>query len=62
MQMSPYLSFNGQCEQAFTFYEQCLGGRCGPMFRYGGSPWRIRCRPTGRTKSCTRASQWAARC
>jgi PhnB protein len=38
MQMSPYLSFNGQCEQAFAFYEQCLGGRCGPMFRYGGSP------------------------
>ena len=38
MQMSPYLTFNGQCEQAFAFYEQCLGGFCGPMFRYGGSP------------------------
>ena len=38
MQMSPYLSFNGQCEAAFTFYEQCLGGKPGPMFRYAGSP------------------------
>lgn len=38
MQLSPYLSFNGQCERAFAFYEQCLGGRSGPMFRYAGSP------------------------
>ena len=38
MELSPYLSFNGQCERAFAFYEQCLGGRCGAMFRYGGSP------------------------
>ena len=38
MELSPYLSFNGQCERAFAFYEQCLGGRCGTMFRYGGSP------------------------
>lgn len=27
MQMNPYLSFNGQCEAAFKFYEQCLGGQ-----------------------------------
>jgi PhnB protein len=38
MQVSPYLSFNGQCERAFAFYEQCLGGRCGQIFRYAGSP------------------------
>lgn len=38
MQMNPYLSFNGQCEAAFTFYEQCLGGRLGEIFRYAGSP------------------------
>jgi PhnB protein len=38
MQMNPYLSFNGQCEAAFEFYERCLGGQLGPMFRYGGSP------------------------
>jgi PhnB protein len=38
MQVSPYLSFNGQCEAAFTFYAQCLGAQLGPMFRYSGSP------------------------
>lgn len=38
MQMTPYLSFKGDCEAAFTFYERCLGGRLGPIFRYGGSP------------------------
>lgn len=27
MQLSPYLTFNGQCEEAFKFYEQCLGGK-----------------------------------
>jgi len=37
MQMSPYLSFNGQCEAAFRFYEQSLGGRLGPIFRYAGT-------------------------
>ena len=38
MQMSPYLSFKGDCEEAFKFYEQCLGGKPGEMFRYGGTP------------------------
>ena len=38
MQMHPYLSFRGQCEAAFTFYERCLGARMGPIFRYAGSP------------------------
>lgn len=34
MQMNAYLSFNGQCEAAFKFYEQCLGGQLGVIFRY----------------------------
>ena len=38
MQMSPYLSFKGQCEAAFKFYEWCLGGRLGQIFYYAGSP------------------------
>ena len=37
MQMHPYVSFNGQCEAAFTFYERSLGGQLGPLFRYGGT-------------------------
>jgi PhnB protein len=38
MQMNPYLSFQGDCEAAFKFYEQCLGGQPGAIFRYAGSP------------------------
>jgi PhnB protein len=38
MQMSPYLSFKGECEAAFRLYERCLGGKLGAVFRYAGSP------------------------
>jgi PhnB protein len=38
MDMTTYLSFDGQCEAAFGLYERCLGGELGPIFRYGGSP------------------------
>jgi PhnB protein len=38
MRMHPYLSFKGDCEAAFTFYEQHLGAQPGAIFRYGGSP------------------------
>lgn len=27
MQLNPYLFFNGNCKEAFEFYEQCLGGK-----------------------------------
>lgn len=36
--MNPYLSFKGDCEAAFRFYEQCLGGKIGAIFRYVGTP------------------------
>ena len=38
MQMNPYLSFKGECEAAFKFYEQCLGAQPGAIFRYAGTP------------------------
>jgi PhnB protein len=38
MQMTTYLSFNGDCEAAFKFYEQVLGAQLGALFRYAGSP------------------------
>lgn len=38
MEMNPYLSFKGQCEEAFRFYAKSLGGQVGEIFRYGGSP------------------------
>jgi len=27
MELTPYLNFNGQCEEAFKFYERCFGGK-----------------------------------
>ena len=38
MQLNPYLSFNGQCEAAFKFYENCLGGKIVYLMRFGESP------------------------
>jgi len=37
MQMHPYVNFDGQCEAAFKFYHQYLGGQLGAMFRYAGT-------------------------
>jgi PhnB protein len=36
--MNPYLSFDGRCEEAFKFYEKCLGGKIAFLKRYGEGP------------------------
>jgi len=38
MQINPHLNFNGQCEAAFRFYEECLGGKVVVMMTWGESP------------------------
>jgi len=38
MKLSPHLSFNGECEAAFRFYERCFGGDIVTMLAYGNSP------------------------
>jgi PhnB protein len=38
MQVNPYLNFNGQCAEAFGFYEQLLGGKIEAMMTFGESP------------------------
>jgi PhnB protein len=38
MQLNPYLNFNGNCEVAFKFYEQCLGGKIIAMMTTRESP------------------------
>ena len=38
MQLNPYLLFNGQCEAAFKFYAQCLGGKIEAMMPHAGTP------------------------
>lgn len=38
MQLTPYLLFDGQCEAAFKFYEQVLGGKIEGMRTHLGTP------------------------
>jgi PhnB protein len=38
MKLHPYLSFNGECEAAFKFYERCLGGKIEMIQTWGESP------------------------
>ena len=50
MQMNPYLSFNGQCEAAFKFYEKVLGGKIEAMMPHEGSPMADHVPPEWRKK------------
>jgi len=34
MDLTPYLNFNGQCEEAFKFYESCFGGKIVAMVSF----------------------------
>ena len=38
LEVSAYLSFKGDCEAAFKFYEEVLGAKPGLLFRYADSP------------------------
>ena len=38
MRWNPYLTFDGNCEAAFTFYEKVLGGKIVAMMRFGETP------------------------
>ena len=38
MKLDVYLNYNGNCEQAFRFYEQHLGGKITMMMRHGEGP------------------------
>lgn len=38
MRVNPYLLFNGRCQEAFTFYADCLGGKIEAMLPHAGTP------------------------
>ncbi|WPC04894.1 VOC family protein [Pseudomonas benzenivorans] len=38
MNINPYLTFDGDCEAAFGFYAQCLGGTLQALLRFGETP------------------------
>lgn len=38
MKLHPYLAFNGTCEEAMTFYKDCLGGEFESLSRFADGP------------------------
>jgi PhnB protein len=38
MRLNAYINFKGQCEAAFKFYEQTLGGKIGALVPFAGTP------------------------
>jgi PhnB protein len=52
MTLTPHLSFSGQCEAAFHFYEQCLGGKIVTMLTWGNSPMANEVPPEWHGKIC----------
>ena len=54
MQLNTYLNYGGNCEQAFRFYEEHLGGKITMLMRHGEQPDDRASRQNGRTPSCMR--------
>jgi len=50
MQLNAYLSFNGNCEEAFQFYAQCFGAKIEAMFPHEGTPAAEHVPPEWRSK------------
>jgi PhnB protein len=50
MQLDSYLHFNGQCEEAFKFYEKVLGGKIAMKMTFGESPMAQQSSPEFRDK------------
>jgi len=50
MQLSPYLSFKGDCEAAFKLYQECLGGNLQFKMTWGESPMGDQVAPEWRDK------------
>ena len=38
MKLNGYLLFDGNCEEAFNFYQKTLGGEIKAMIKHGGTP------------------------
>lgn len=50
MRLYTYLTFNGDCEEAFKFYERVLGGKIEGMMRFEGTPGEEHASPEWRSK------------
>jgi PhnB protein len=47
MQINPYLYFSGNCQEAFEYYRDHLGGEILMMMRFGDAPMPAEHKPAG---------------
>jgi len=52
---TPYLFFDGRCEEAIEFYKKALGAKVEMMMRFKDSPEPPPPRPAATTRSCIHA-------
>ncbi len=52
MTLEPHITFNGNCETAFRFYAQSLGGKILTMLTWGNSPMAPNVPPEWHDKIC----------
>jgi PhnB protein len=50
--LEPHITFNGNCEAAFRFYERSIGGKVITMLKWGNSPMATEVPPEWRDKIC----------
>lgn len=50
MQVNPYISYNGNCEEALKFYQKALGARIEATHRYADAPPEMPCPPDYKNK------------
>ena len=50
MELNTYLNFAGNCEEAFKFYEKCLGGKILMMMTHADAPPEMQGSPEWRNK------------
>jgi len=50
MSVTPYLFFDGRCEEAIEFYKKTIGAEVGMMMRYKESPEKNMCTPANENK------------
>jgi PhnB protein len=50
MQVNPYLYFNGNCEEAFSFYEKVLGAKVQMMMKHSEAPMDTKSDPAWANK------------
>ena len=58
MQLSPYLNFKGQCEEAFHLYERVFEGKILSMLTYADAPAGMPVPDEWRKKICHATLEW----